>query len=52
MAKGFTGMWDPIQVATEGMLLAVAVWAFAATYEPLRSRAAGPSVGGWPWRYG
>jgi hypothetical protein len=38
-------MWDKIQVVTEVMLLVVAVWVFAATYEPLRSRAFGRPVG-------
>jgi hypothetical protein len=38
-------MWDKIQVVTEVMLLGVALWAYAATYEPLRSRAFGRPVG-------
>ncbi len=38
-------MWDKIQVVTEVMLLAVAIWAFAATYEPLRSQSFGRPVG-------
>jgi hypothetical protein len=38
-------MWDKLRVVAEVMLLAVAVWAFAATYEPLRSRAFGRPVG-------
>ena len=40
-------MWDKLQVVTEVILLAVAIWAFAATYEPLRSQAFGRPVGGW-----
>jgi hypothetical protein len=43
--KVFTSMWDKIQVVTEVMLLGVALWAFVATYEPLRSRAFGRPVG-------
>ncbi len=38
-------MWDKIQVVTEVVLLALALWSFAATYEPLRSRAFGRPVG-------
>jgi hypothetical protein len=40
----FTSMWDKIQVVTEVMLLAVAIWLFAATYEPLRSLSFGRPV--------
>jgi hypothetical protein len=42
----FTGMmWNTIRVVSEGMFLAVAIWLFAATYEPLRSAAFGRHVG-------
>ena len=38
-------MWQKIlEVTTYAMLLLVAVWVFAATYEPLRSRAFGRPV--------
>jgi hypothetical protein len=38
-------MWDKLQVVAEVMLLAVASWILAATYEPLRPRAFGRPVG-------
>jgi hypothetical protein len=34
-------MWDKLQVVTEVVLLAVAVWIFAATFDPSR-----------PWAFG
>jgi hypothetical protein len=34
-------VWDKIQAITYVMLVAVAAWLFAATYEPLCSRAFG-----------
>jgi hypothetical protein len=37
-------MWDKLRLVTEVLLLGVAVWLFAATYEPLRSRAFGRPV--------
>ena len=40
-------MWDKLQLVTYVMLLAVAIWAFAATYEPLRSRAFGRPIARW-----
>jgi hypothetical protein len=38
-------MWDKIQVVSEVVLVVVAIWLFAATFEPLRSRAFGRPVG-------
>ncbi len=39
-------MWNKIlEVVTYAMLLVVAIWTFAATYEPFRSRAFGRPVG-------
>lgn len=40
-------MWNKLQVVTEVILLAVALWIFAATYEPLRSQTFGRPVEGW-----
>ncbi len=37
--------WDKLEVVTYAMMFLVAIWLFAATYEPLRSRAFGRPVG-------
>jgi hypothetical protein len=40
-------MWDKLQVVTYAMLLVVALWVFAATFEPLRTRSFGRPVAHW-----
>ena len=38
-------MWDKIQVVTETLMVLLAVWLFAATFEPWRSQAFRRPVG-------